>query len=415
MKIAIIGGGAAGLTAAWFLEQDHEIHLFEAQEQLGGHAQTAYITFNGQTIPIEVGFEFFSACFPALNRLLSLLNVPVHAYPLSYAFYTPAYTMALPPLIQGKISLHGIKPRSLIRLLQFKYLLFKGKSFVKKDDTTVSLSSFAHSLFFTDSFRNDFLFPFFAGAWGTSLDEMKNFSAYNVLTWAITNCAAGLTSSTWFEVEGGISRYITALTNELTHTRIHRSTRVTALTYKNPGYVVTTHTGSTFEVDHIIFATNAREAKKLIEKLPHANPQALALSRIRYFNTTIAIHADERYMPPAQCSWQIANIYYDGQVSSLTICKPWRGAPIFRSWIMPGHPLPEKLFLVKEFEHANVDSNYFLAQQEIGTLQGVDNLWFVGIYVQGIDSHNSAIQSSVNVAQQLAPHSARLAHFLRKS
>ena len=56
MKIAIIGGGTAGLTAAWLLEQDHEILLFERHDQLGGHVDTFY----HEDGPIECGFEFFS-------------------------------------------------------------------------------------------------------------------------------------------------------------------------------------------------------------------------------------------------------------------------------------------------------------------------------------------------------------------
>ena len=128
MKIAIIGGGAAGLMAAWLLEENHEVTLFEAQDYLGGHAQTAMIELDGMAIPIEIGFEFFSTpLFPYFNCLLKLLNVPVTRYPLSfYTFHTAKDALALPPL-HGKLSYKRLTPSSLFTMLQFNYLLIEGE------------------------------------------------------------------------------------------------------------------------------------------------------------------------------------------------------------------------------------------------------------------------------------------------
>lgn len=73
MKIGIIGGGTAGLTAAWLLEQDHEVVLFEQHDQLGGHVDTLY----HEDGPIECGFEFFSKpSFPFFFDCLTSLTFP---------------------------------------------------------------------------------------------------------------------------------------------------------------------------------------------------------------------------------------------------------------------------------------------------------------------------------------------------
>ena len=39
-KIAVVGCGVAGLTAAWLLQRQHQVHLFEKNDYLGGHTRT---------------------------------------------------------------------------------------------------------------------------------------------------------------------------------------------------------------------------------------------------------------------------------------------------------------------------------------------------------------------------------------
>ena len=61
MQIAVIGSGGAGLFTAWLLERDHQVTLFEKQTRLGGHADTVKVELDGQTFPIDAGFEFLSS------------------------------------------------------------------------------------------------------------------------------------------------------------------------------------------------------------------------------------------------------------------------------------------------------------------------------------------------------------------
>jgi len=45
MKIAVIGSGVSGIGAVWALNEHsvHEVHLFEANDYLGGHTHTVEI------------------------------------------------------------------------------------------------------------------------------------------------------------------------------------------------------------------------------------------------------------------------------------------------------------------------------------------------------------------------------------
>lgn len=399
MKIAIIGGGTAGLTAAWLLEQDHEILLFERHDQLGGHVDTFY----HEDGPIECGFEFFSSpSFPLFLRLLKILNIPVELYPLTYTFHNTKTNnlYRLPPH-----SLKDYSPSSLIPLIQFKYLLTQGKRIVAQKKRDCTLKEYADSTLVTSFFKEEFLYPFYAGGWGFSPTDIQSFAAYDLLTWSIENSPSGIKASYWYDIPQGTFSYITALEKELRKTVIHRPTSIENITTDKSTYQIY-HTSGTETVDALIIATNAYCAHKLLQGIPTELKEPL--SQIEYIDTTIAVHSDIRFMPPDRNDWSIANIRYDGNDAFMTVHKPWK-SPLFRSWIKPGYPLPETVHAIRYYQHAKATINYFKAQSALKKLHGRDNIWLAGIYTRGIDSHESALVSAITIAQELAPNSERLA------
>jgi predicted NAD/FAD-binding protein len=56
-RIAIVGSGISGLSALYALRNtQHEVHLFEKEERLGGHTNTVTWTHNGKSTPVDTGF-----------------------------------------------------------------------------------------------------------------------------------------------------------------------------------------------------------------------------------------------------------------------------------------------------------------------------------------------------------------------
>ena len=56
MKIAVIGSGISGLSAAYYLSKKHSVDLFEREDYFGGHSYTTDIIINDKKIPVDVGF-----------------------------------------------------------------------------------------------------------------------------------------------------------------------------------------------------------------------------------------------------------------------------------------------------------------------------------------------------------------------
>lgn len=82
-RIAIIGGGIAGLTAAHFLSRSHDVTLFEKTERIGGNAYT-YTTHDGYEVDLAVA-AFGRAGYPNFYRLIDELGVRSQRSPGAFA------------------------------------------------------------------------------------------------------------------------------------------------------------------------------------------------------------------------------------------------------------------------------------------------------------------------------------------
>jgi len=416
MKVGIIGGGVAGLVSAWLLEQEHEVVLFEQQHRLGGHAHTIYVDQNGESVPIEIGFEFFNErMFPYFCSLLNLLNIPTEPYPFTYTFFNNAGNpFILPPIQRHNIFWHDFKPTNISYLAQLAYLLQKGKNVIQEQNIQLTIESFLQSLRLTDSFKNNLFLPLFSAGWGITPDELRSLSAYNVLSWLIDNKPMGLQDSIWLEIPTGMSSYVEALAAQLTKSTIKTSTVIRDITYNNGHYNIHEQHGTAIEVDHLIIATNAIQANKLLQGIAHAQAVKEVLTTIEYIHATIAVHNDLRFMPTNKQDWSVANVWYNGHASTLTIHKPWKSdSPLLRSWLLPSFDKPANIIAQEHFYHAKPTPAYFKAQELIATQQGKNNVWLAGIYTNGIDAHESALLSGVQIATKLAPYGQRLQTLLR--
>src|SRR5690606_21177711 len=85
-RIAVVGGGIAGLASAWLLAREHRVTLFEAASYVGGHSNTVDIEVDGLRHPVDTGFLVFNErTYPNLCALFSELRVPVAKSEMSFA------------------------------------------------------------------------------------------------------------------------------------------------------------------------------------------------------------------------------------------------------------------------------------------------------------------------------------------
>jgi uncharacterized protein len=416
VRIAVIGAGAAGLTTAWLLQDDHEVTLLEKQDRLGGHAHTVEVDQDGVTAAVESGFEFFieDVC-PAFSRLLRVLKAPLQRYPMTFTLYNErsGAVHLMPPKRGNGYHWPAFAPRSLSYMLQFDWFLRQAARLVARREVTANIGDFVASWPLSARFREEFLFPFLMGGWGIPYRNFQRMSAYNVLKYLVIHRPEGLAPREFSEIAGGTVAYVTALRDAAARVAVFTRYEIRCIRRSAEVYELIDADGNRKEFDHLVFATNAAEACRLLHCVPEAAPQREVLGRFRYFPTVIAVHGDRRLMPPERNHWSVFNVRWSNRGSFTTVWKeqpvPF---PIFKSWVDPAAPLPEPLYKLTRYEHPFLDAEHFRAQQSLAALQGQSNLWFAGAHTHDIDCHESAVVSAIHVARRLAHKSGNLARLV---
>ena len=229
-RIAIIGGGASGLVSSWLLEENHDVTVYESQDRLGGHADSIELNVDGSPVVIEAGAEFFNETFyPHFTKLLRYFNITLKPYTLITNFYETngKHQIILPPAHDGKIEWISLSPENISRSVQLNTVISKGRVLLANHDTKTTLQEFVAPLNLSNDFKDNMLYPFIAGAWGVSPNDVRDFSAYNVVSYLVKG--ADTKKYQWYEIEGGTKKYIDAVNASLTTTKVKLHARVTQI------------------------------------------------------------------------------------------------------------------------------------------------------------------------------------------
>ena len=416
MKIAIIGAGGAGLTTAWLLDDVHEVTLFEKERRLGGHAHTINIEVEGKPVALDGGFEFFSDTqFPTYMRLLNLLHVPISPFPMLVTQYhtRTGDLIMLPPVHGMRPYFASLTPKKIQHLLSFQRVLSALDNIMVSKNTSVTVREFCDDLALSQTFRNEFFYPFCQAGWGVTREDIETFIIYDVMRYSYLNKPTGIVPKGWKEIDGGTQTYVNALVSDCKHISIRQGCEITALQREADGRYLVIADGHAEKYDHVVLVTNPNQPPAIIQQLPDTEKQCEWLNSIEYFETTIALHSDTRLMPPNRKHWSTVNIRYDETYSQFSIWKHWKSAkPVFKSWVTHEEQLPSDVYATAVYLHPKVDRRYFSAQRELQSFQGKANIWLAGMYMFDIDCHESAVSSAINVVKQIAPDAPRLEYFL---
>jgi uncharacterized protein len=216
LKIAVIGSGISGLSAAWLLSQRHDVTLIEADDRIGGHSNTFMCPTPDGQIPVDTGFIVYNnQTYPNLSALFEYLCVPTADSNMGFAV----------SLGKGKYEYSGAGLTSLIghtsnllnpshyRMIRDLIRFFKNASAkIESLGEDVSLAEFVRAQNYSQEFIDLHLLPMAGAIWSCTPDQMLNYPAKCFLRFCDNHGLLNFYDRpTWRTVEGGSTEYVQRL------------------------------------------------------------------------------------------------------------------------------------------------------------------------------------------------------------
>ena len=414
-KIAIIGGGISGLSAAYYLSPNHDVTLYEAAPRLGGHARTVVAGKNGDQ-PVDTGFIVFNyATYPYLTRLFRDLDVPVIKSEMSFCA-----SIDDGRLEYGLNNLHMLTAqKSNLLRPQFHKMIADILRFGKRaeaatTDDEKTIGELVEELGLGRWFRDNYLLPMCGAIWSTPGSDVDAFPARSLVQFFRNHALlAGAGKHQWWTVKGGSIEYVRRLETALIARGCEiRTSAPVEQVHRSVGRVsLTEHGGAPRDFDDVAFACHSDQALAI---LGHNATQVetAALGAIRYQPNTAVLHCDEGQMPRRRNVWsswayrsqdgRIGVTYWMNRLQNIP-----ENDPLFVT-LNPSRPIsPDKIYDTVEFAHPVFDKPALRAQQQIRDIQGKNGTWFAGAYNRH-GFHEDGIASAMRVvrminAQSIAP------------
>ncbi len=406
-RIAVVGAGISGLSAALILSAGARVTLFEAERRLGGHARTVVAGRRGDQ-PVDTGFIVFNhATYPHLGRLFRELDVPIERSEMSFgvSFDDGRFEYALRDLravfAQPR---NALSPSFLGMLRDITRFNREAEAAVAEGQTVADLIA---TLNLGEAFRRYYLRPFCGAIWSMPDADVEDFPSVLLVRFFRNHGLLGITGQhQWWTVTGGSISYVDRLTRRLEANRvdIRRGAAVRHVTRGASGVTVTAQGAEPESFDEIVLACHSDQALRLLGDPSEAEQRLLGA--IRYRANRAVLHADPGQMPRRRTCWS-SWIYRNAAEGSDTIgVTYWMNRlqnlpaddPLFVT-LNPATPIPDSLIQDEtEFHHPIFDMAALRAQETIAEIQGRNRTWFAGAWLRN-GFHEDGIASAMRVAR----------------
>ncbi|QIL20560.1 FAD-dependent oxidoreductase [Thermomonas sp. HDW16] len=409
MRIAIIGSGISGLSAAWLLSRQHEVVLYEAGDYLGGHTDTHEVDVDGRTLHVDTGFIVHNPQhYPLLTRLFDQLGVA--SQPTTMGFSVQDERTGLE---YNATSLDGLfcqrrnlaSPRFLGMLADLVRFYREAPALLEVLDTGPSLGDYLQDNRYGDAFRDQHLLPMASALWSSPADQILRFPAKYLVRFMANHHMLQLTGRPeWRVVRGGSRRYVEAMSANW-NVQVRLSSPVRGVMRDEHGASVRCDTG-TERFDQVVMACHSDQALALLEDAGDVEHEILGA--IAYQSNDTVLHTDARLLPRHRKAWAAWNAYLPADPARactvsycMNLLQDLPGdTPLVVSLNRTQDIDPARILARRAYHHPVYTHAAVAAQARRHEIQGVRRTWFAGAY-WGWGFHEDGIRSGVDVARGL--------------
>ena len=315
MRIAIIGGGISGLTAAYYLRHRHQLVLLEANEYVGGHTNTIDVELDGERHAVDTGFIVFNhSTYPNFARILSELRVA--SQPTTMSFSVQCERTGLE---YGGANLNGLfaQRRNLFsprfhRLLR-DVLRFNSQAvdLLRDADEQLTVGRYLARENYSRQFIEQYFLPLGSAVWSCPRGTFEQFPIRFIVDFYRNHGMLAVRNRPqWRVIRGGSRTYVDAMMQRFGHAVRTRSPVVSVR--RHADYVEVCPQGSQAErFDHVIFACHSDQALRMLgaDATPHERE---LLSAFPYERNVAQLHTDTSVLPRCRRAWASWNYFVPG-------------------------------------------------------------------------------------------------------
>ena len=324
MKVAIIGSGISGLSAAWLLRHDHEITIFEANDYVGGHTNTVDVEHAGEQLAIDTGFIVHNdRTYPNLQRLFRELNVDTVPTAMSFSVRcdqtnTEYNGTNLNGMFAQRSNLLRPAFHQMIRdILRFNR---EAPQLVQDGDDGETVAEYLSRNGYGERFRDHYLLPMGAAIWSCPEQTFGKFPIRFIAEFYYNHGLLSLKNRPqWYVVKGGSREYVRKMMQQL-EPFVRLNSPVQKVERSSDSVRIQTN-DSDESFDEVVFACHSDQALRMLSD-PSSFETEL-LSEFPYNKNVALLHTDTSVLPKRRRAWAAWNYHIankSSQAATVTYC-----------------------------------------------------------------------------------------------
>lgn len=413
MKIAVIGSGISGLSAAYFLARRHEVVLFEKDGRVGGHTNTIEVPIANGIQAVDTGWIVYNGInYPNLTALFDELQVETRPTSMSFGVSLGGGSYEY----MGSDNLLSVfaQPSNIFSWRHLRFLVdilrlnARCSALLKSGQLPGgSLGEFLAQAGFSPWLSSRYLLPMAGLIWSCSPQRAMDYPAADFMRFFEAHSLFTATDQpTWRTVVGGSHQYVRSLLKTY-QGQLRLDTPVRSIQRRADGIAVD---GERY--DAVVCATHSDQALRLVSD---ADAQELAvLGGIPYNRSRCVLHTDESFLPRRRTSWACWNYInavdeiHDRPISGSYWMNRLQGIPGPVNYVVTLNPVEgwgrevplDKVLYDTVYEHPHFAAGSVQTHAQLPQIQGRGGLWWAGAW-SGYGFHEDGLKSGLRVVQGL--------------
>ena len=408
MKIAVIGSGISGLSAAYYLSKKFKVDLYEKEDHFGGHSYTYDIKDNQKILPVDLGFIVFNELtYPNLINFFQELKVPYEKSNMSFAVSVKDTNVEyagknLSSIFSNKKNIFNIHFLKMIREIISFYKT--APQLLNNDIQNTSLGDYLDQSNISEYFKNYHIIPMVAAIWSMPFSKAKDMPLKLFLNFFINHGLFKLKDRPqWFTVAGRSKSYVSKILPEISG-EYYKNYKVKKITRSENNVRINIGANDDFvDYDGVVLACHANESLALLAE--PSEQEKNILSEFQYVTNNAFLHTDEQLMPKNKLAWSSWNSISKQDLTN-TCVTYWlnllQNLNTDKNYFLTLNPIqsiePEKVIKKVIFTHPYFKLKNTNLQKDLKLLQGKNRTWFCGSYF-GYGFHEDGLKSALEVVK----------------